>query len=144
MRHALNNESWKSLLPETSDWLEKVQVGTGPATVSGAHHVVAVKADENDKDSFKLNAPKLPSDLAKKLTDAAKALGWRTGAGALHVAVDGASFTLVPQPSTKVGGRQLARQLGLDAAKATKELKIQNLAFAQADGLPGEIGRAHV
>ncbi len=137
MRHALTNESWKSLLPDISDWLEKVTVANGPATVAGAHLVIAVKGQDDNKDAFNLNAPKLPGDLSKKIVEAAKALGWRLSAGALHLSVDGAGYTLIPQNSTKVSGKQLGRQLGLDAAKATKELKIGQLAIAHADGLPG-------
>ncbi len=135
MRHALANESWKSLQPDVTDWLEKVSVAAGPATAAGAHHVVSVKTQDGDKDLFSINAPKLPAELSKKLADAAKALGWRTSAGSIHVTVDGAGYTLVPLNSTKVSARQIARQYGLDAAKATKELKLGHVALTQADGL---------
>ena len=136
MRHALQQESWKSLLPDVNDWLSAVRLTAGAAVVSGAHHVVAVKGHDDNKDLFTLNAPKLPAELQGKITAAAKALGWRLSAGSLHLSIDGATYTLVAQNSTRVHASALARQLGLDAAKAIKELRIQHLAFAVADGLP--------
>ena len=136
MRHGLSNESWKSLLPDVAAWLDRVAVEGGTATVVGAHHVLAVKPHETDKDQFTLNAPKFSADLTRKLTDQARALGWRPGAGPLHLSADGQGYSLVPQSSTKASPRQVARQLGLDAAKATKELKLTHLALASADGLP--------
>ena len=129
MRHALSQESWKSLLSASYHWLDKVTLAGATATVAGAHHVVAVKTDPNDKDCFIVDAPELPDATRAKLSDAAKALGWRTSAGPLHLRSDGVGFTLVALASTKVGSRQLARQLGLDAAKATKELALTHLAF---------------
>lgn len=136
MRHALAQEPWKALLPDASEWLDKVAVTAGAALASGAHHVLAVKGDLENKDVFTINAPKLDQALTKKLLDQAKAVGWRASAGALHLSVDGSSFTLIAQSMTRVGDKQLARQLGLDAARATKELKIQHLALAVGDGLP--------
>jgi len=134
MRHALQNESWKNLLPDSSDWLNVVQVAAGQVA-TGAHTVVVVKGQDDNKDAFAFNAPKLDAELVRKLTAAATALGWKLSAGPLHLAVDGSAFTLVPQSTVKVHARQVARQLGLDAAKATKELKISHLAFAAAEGL---------
>jgi leucyl aminopeptidase len=135
MRHALSNESWKSLLPDTHDWLDKVAVTAGPGKVDGAHHVVAVKTGEDAKDQIVLSAPKLDAELSRKIIAAATALNWKPSAGALHVAVDGTAFTLVPVNATRAMDRQLARQLGLDAAKATKELKINSLALCTSDKL---------
>ena len=134
MRHALQSEPWKNLLPDTSEWLSTVQV-TANSNASGAHHIVAVKGSNDDKDSFIVNAPKLSATLVQKLESAAKALGWKPSAGAVHVIVDGTGFTLVPQSTVKVHQRQVARQLGLDSAKATKELKLAHLAFCAAEGL---------
>lgn len=136
MRHALAKEPWKSLLSDASEWLEKVAVAASGPTVSGAHHVVAVKGDNDNKDNFTVNAPKLPDSVQRKIQEQAKAVGWRPSAGPLHINVDGLAITLVLQSSTKVSERQLARQLGLDAAKATKELKLSHLAFCEAAGLP--------
>ncbi len=135
MRHALSNEPWKTLLPDTHEWLDKVQVATGNgAKVDGAHHVIAVKGGEGDaKDSFTLWANKLPDDLKTKITAAATTLNWKPSAGPVHLTVDGANFTLVAVNSTKAHDRQLARQLGLDAARATKELKIAHLAYCSND-----------
>ena len=139
MRHALQTESWKNLLPDTIDWLGSVQL-SATASAPGAHLVVAVKGQDDNKDAFSLNAPKLDAETARKITAAATSLGWKLGAGALHLVVDGAGVTLVPQSSVKVHAKQVARQLGLDAAKATKELKIAHLAFCAADGLaPTEV-----
>lgn len=136
MRHALSNEPWRNLLSDSHDWLGTVKVAAaGAATVAGAHHVVAVKTQEDNKDLFTLNAPKLSPDLSRKLIDSAKALGWRPGAGSLHLQVDGVSCTLVPQSTVRVHPRQTARQLGLDAAKATKELRLAHLALVAGDGL---------
>jgi leucyl aminopeptidase len=137
MRHALANEPWKSLLPDSAAWLDQVKLQAGPATTAGAHHVVAVKGDENDKTAFVLDAPKVPAGTAAKILDAAKALGWKPSAGALHVQLGGEggfAATLVPLNTTKVGRRQIGRQLGLDAAKAVKELKINHLVLCEAAG----------
>jgi len=136
MRHALSNEPWKSLLPDSYDWLEKVSLSGASPLVAGAHYVVAVKAHETDKDQLVLNAPKLPQETAHQILEQVKALGWRLGAGSLTLAVGGQAFTLVPQSTTKVTASQSARQLGLDAAKATKELRPQHLALAAAEGMP--------
>lgn len=137
MRHGLNNEAWKSLLPDSAEWLERVVLNGGAATVLGAHHVVAVKADDNDKDQFKLSATKVPADLNTKILDTARGLGWRPSAGALHLKVDGSGYTLVPLSAVRAPAPQVARQLGIDAAKATKDLKIGQLAFCSAEGLSG-------
>ncbi|MBM4251427.1 MAG: leucyl aminopeptidase [Deltaproteobacteria bacterium] len=134
MRHALQSESWKNLLPDTIDWLGQVQLHA-TETAAGAHTIVAVKGNEDNKDAFVINAPKLNSELVRKISAAATGLGWKPSAGALHLVVDGAGFTLVSQSAVKVHAKQTARQLGLDAAKATKDLKIAHLAFAAADGL---------
>jgi leucyl aminopeptidase len=134
MRHALSQESWKSLLPASYHWLDKVNLAGESATVAGAHHVVAAKVDPNDKERFVVDAPALPEATRTKLLEAARSMGWRTAAGTLHLSLDGLKFSLVPLSSTKVGSRQLARQLGLDAAKATKELAITHLAFCAVDG----------
>jgi leucyl aminopeptidase len=136
MRHALASESWKSLLPDSHDWLDQVTLAAAAApTLAGAHHVVAVKGDPDNKDLFTLNAPKLPADALRKVTDAARSLGWRLGAGPLHLTEGGINYTLVPQSSTRAHERQLARQLGLDGAKALKELKLTHVALCQAEGL---------
>ena len=136
MRHALQSESWKNLLPDTIDWLGQVQFSAGESA-AGAHTVVAIKTNEDQKDAFTLNAPKLANELVQKISAGATSLGWKPSAGALHLVIDGAGYTLVPQSSVKVHTKQVARQLGLDAAKATKDLKIGHLAFAAAEGLPG-------
>jgi leucyl aminopeptidase len=135
MRHALANENWTTLTPDSYEWLDKVKLAGGDATVAGAHHVVAVKGDADDKDAFKLQASKLPDATQKKILDGAKAVNWRTGAGALHLSVDGMSYTLVSLSSVKTSERQIARQLGLDAAKAIKELKLTHVALCAAPGL---------
>src|SRR5262245_57650696 len=97
MRHALANESWKNLLPDTHDWLDKVSVtAAGGAKVDGAHHVVAVKTGDEAKDQILLSAPKLDAELQRKIVAAATALNWKPSAGAVHLVVDGAPFTLVP------------------------------------------------
>lgn len=135
MRHALSQESWKALLSASYHWLEKVTLSGATATVAGAHHVVAVKVDPNDKDRFLVDASALPEATRTKLADAAKALGWRTSAGPLHLSVGDLGFTLVSVASTKVGSCQLARQLGLDAAKATKDLALTHVAFCAVANL---------
>jgi leucyl aminopeptidase len=136
MRHALSNEAWKNLLPDSVEWLDKVAVTATGGTADGAHHVIAARAGGDDaKDSIVLDAPKLPEAQRSKLEAAAKALGWRPSAGALHLSVDGFNATLVPVNTTRAPERQLARQLGLDAAKATKELKVAHLALCASDKL---------
>jgi len=134
MRHGLNNESWKTLLPDTFDWLDTVQISASP-TAAGAHHVVAVTGNKDNKDQFTLNAPKLSADQQSKLVNALNTLGWKLSAGPQHLVVDGTGFTVVAQSSVKVLARQTARQFGLDAAKALKELKVSHVAFCAADGL---------
>jgi leucyl aminopeptidase len=135
MRHALNSESWKNLLPDASFWLDKVSLDLAGATVPGAHHVVAAKSVEDEKQAFALNAPALPDATRKALDAAVRALGWRPAAGSVHVTEGGATFTIVPQTSVKVGAVQAGRQLGLDAAKALKDLRLGHVAFCEVDGL---------
>lgn len=136
MRHALAKETWKNLLPDVNQWLDSVAVEAGAGQVAGAHHIVAVCTGEEVKDQIVLDAPKLSEALRTKLVDAAKSVGWRPSAGSLHLSADGLTATLVPLNSTKVSVQQVARQLGLDAAKATKELKISQLALCSATQLP--------
>ncbi len=136
MRHGLNQESWKSLLPEVYSWLATVKVSFSDKVSSGNHQVVAVKTPEKDsKDSFTINAPKFSQDLVKKLTEQATLLGWKPSAGALHLTTENATFTLVAQSSVKASAKQVARQFGIDAAKATKELKLKGISFVEASGL---------
>ena len=137
MRHALSSEPWSNLLPDASHWLDKVKLEIVGATVAGAHHVVAVKAVEDEKQAFAINAPNLPEALRKALDTAVRSIGWRPAAGAAHVSEDGVNFTLVPQTSVKVGSVQAARQFGLDAAKAVKDLRVNQLVFCEADSLSG-------
>lgn len=135
MRHALTNESWKNLLPDSHEWLDKVAVTAQSGKVDGAHHVVAVKTGDDVKDQIVLSAPKLDAELQRKIVAAAVALHWKPSAGALHVVVDSTAFTLVPLNTTRAMDRQLGRQLGLDAARATKELKIAALALCAPETL---------
>jgi leucyl aminopeptidase len=135
MRHALSNESWKSLLPDSYDWLNQVSVTGASAITTDAHHVVGVIADAKDKEKYKINGSVLPQDFVAKVTAAAGAVGWKPSAGALHLKVDNVGLTLVPQSSVEVSARQISRQLGLDAAKAVKELKIAKLALCKGEGL---------
>lgn len=137
MRHALDNESWKNLLPDASLWLESVKFDLVGTVVTGAHHIVAAKAVDDEKQVFALNAPTLPDSLRKALDSAVRAIGWRPSAGTVHVAESGMTFSIVPQTSVKVSAVQAGRQLGLDTAKAIKELRATQLVFCEADGLSG-------
>lgn len=137
MRHALNSEPWSNLLPDASHWLDKVKFEIVGATVPGAHHVVAVKSVEDEKQAFTINAPTLPEATRKALDSAARSIGWRPAAGAVHVSEAGVNYTLVAQTSVKVGPVQAARQLGLDAAKAIKDLRVGHLVFCEAEGFSG-------
>jgi len=134
MRHALNNTAWKSLLPDVCDWLETVKVNTSTAAPVGVHSVVGVKPNEENKDQFSVDATKL-GEVGKKLESAARALGWRPGAGPLHLTEAGTNYTLVPRSGVRAHARQVARQLGLDAAKATKDLKISQLCLCPGEGM---------
>lgn len=135
MRHALGNESWKSLMPDSSEWLNQVAVTVSAALTTDAHHIVGVVGDEKDKEKFRINGTALPQDFVAKISAAAAAVGWKAAAGPVHLSVDGVAVTLVPQSTVKVSYKQLSRQLGLDAAKAVKDLKIAKLAICQGDGL---------
>jgi leucyl aminopeptidase len=135
MRHALSNESWKSLLPDSYDWLSQVKVAVAAGSVSDAHHIVGVISDEKEKDKFRINAPALAQDFVAKVTVAATNLGWKPSAGPLHLNIDKVPVTLVPQSSVKVSSKQISRQIGLDAAKAVKELKMSKIAICIGDAL---------
>jgi len=135
MRHALNNESWKSLMPDSYDWLNQVKVTVATATVSDAHHIVGVNCDEKDKDQYRINANALTPDFIAKINAAAKSFGWKPLAGPIHLNVENVSLTLVPLSGIKVSSKQISRQIGLDAAKAIKELKTSKLAICVGDSI---------
>ncbi len=135
MRHALSNESWKSLMPDSYDWLNQVKVSVAAAVVSDAHHIVGVIGDEKDKEKFRINSAVFAEDFITKTTAAAAALGWKPSAGPIHLSVDKVSLTLVPQSSVKVSSKQISRQIGLDAAKAVKELKISKIAICTGESI---------
>src|SRR5262249_50317113 len=134
---ALSNESWKSLLPDASPWLDGVTLDVTGPTAQGAHHVVAVKPVEDEKQAFALNATALPDGTKKAVDAALRALGCRPAASATHVVVGGGRFPVVPQTTVKVGPLPAGPQLGLDAARALKELRLSHVAFCEADGFAG-------
>ncbi|NBQ52478.1 MAG: leucyl aminopeptidase family protein [Proteobacteria bacterium] len=126
------NESWKNFLPEVYNWLGKVEFGTSQNPVAGAHHVVAVTtADDSagSSDHWDIDAPQLSAEFKAKLVAAGKALGWKGGSGSLHVVIDGHAVLMVVPVKTKTSEKQRARALGIDAAKALKDLNCEAIAI---------------
>lgn len=122
------NESWKNFLPEVYTWLDKVELTSTQNPIPGAHHIVAVHTDEVS-DTWTIDAPQLSSDFKEKLVAAGKALGWKAGGGCLHVVVDGHAVVMAVPVKTKTSDKQRARALGIDAAKAVKDLRCETLAI---------------
>lgn len=137
MRHALANESWKSLLPDSSLWLNKLQLAAAAQLPQTAHAVVGVQAKDDDKANYSINARDLDKSTQDQLSSQAKALGWLPAAGPLHLQLGGRNYSLVPLPTSKVNVVQLARQFGLDAARATKELRLAHLAVFVPESYSG-------
>jgi leucyl aminopeptidase len=140
MRHALNAEPWKSLLSESSVWLDSVKVDAEAAVPQGALVAVVVRGDADNKDVFTLDAKALEGAQRGKVEAAAKAIAWRPAAGGVLVDGGGQVFALIPVSSIKATPLQLARQVGLDLAKVVKEQKIAHLAIVAPAALSvGEI-----
>jgi len=123
------NESWKNFLPEVYNWLGKIEFTTGQNPVPGAHHVVAVSANDDASDNWDIDAPNLSADFKGKLVAAGKALGWKASAGCMHVVVDGHAVLMVVPVKTRTSDKQRARALGIDAAKALKDMRCETIAI---------------
>jgi len=131
MKHAFIDQPWKALLPDTYRWLDTVKIETGTKPLTGAHHVIAVSSGEEGSESMRLDALGLDASVATKLTEAAKSLGWKGAGAPLRTMVDGVGYICVPATKIKTSSIQKSRQLGLDAAKALKDLKVDHIALWQ-------------
>jgi leucyl aminopeptidase len=127
---AATQDHWKKLLPPSFEWLQGVQISGIQALNTipeGAHLAVFVKPDTTDKERFVIDAPGLPEGTRAKLMQAASLLGWRTGAGSIHLQVDSSNFILVSISQIQSSQRQICRQAGLDSAKFIKDYKVSHL-----------------
>jgi len=118
---------WKSLLPEAYVWLSKVEMTPVSKAEKGSHHIIIADAGEND--AFTLDAKSVDAALLAKITTSAKSMGWSPTAGNYQCIVDDVGFTVVPRNKSKTTTKQLDRQIGLDAAKSIKGLKVGTLVF---------------
>jgi leucyl aminopeptidase len=134
MKTGFNKEHWKTLLPDTYDWISKVKLDTVSEPVSGATHIVALAEAKEGEDSVNLNAASLSADLQKKITTALTVAGWK-GTGSHVVVVDGCSYLLVAPTKVKTTKPQRSRALGLDAAVVLKNLKTSRVVLCKAEGL---------
>ena len=126
MKHTVDGLAWKNLLPASYDWLGSVTVRTGAGAVAGGHHIVAIKSNEAG-DDYDVESSVTAGELAKKIKAVTKDLLWKPANGPVAVAVDGSVYLLIPRTPIKVGPRQAARQLGLDATRPVKDREIQEL-----------------
>jgi len=127
-----NKEPWKNLLPEVISWLDRVTITKANDWVKDAHHAVVVGAVDDEKDTLEIDAPQLPDAVRAKISASARAIGWRAEGGVRTVIVDGTPVTLVVPSKIKTSARQRARQVGIDLARATKELRIEHLALVRS------------
>lgn len=123
------NESWKNFLPEVYNWLGTVEFQTSQNPVPGAHHIVSVMHADHATDSWEIDAPNLSADFKSKIVTGAKAIGWKASSGSLHLVVDGFPVVVVVPVKTKTSDKQRARALGIDAAKALKDIRCETLAI---------------
>jgi leucyl aminopeptidase len=135
MTQAFAKESWKSLLPEVYRWLDTVKTADVNDLVSGAQHIVAVSAGSESNSKFEIKSSSIPAPLKEKITAACDLLGWQGKSGALQVIVDQKAFTLLSLCKVKTSKIQIARQLGLDAARVLKDYQYGHLVFCNSDDL---------
>ena len=136
MKTGFNKEQWKSLLPETYEWAQKVTLDMVSDLVSGATHVVTLaesKAD-GDADAINLNTPDIPDPLQKKIIASLTAAGWK-GAGSFVTVVEGTPFLAIAPPKIKTTKPQKSRAVGLTAAAALKTLKTNHVVICKAEGI---------
>ncbi len=145
MGHALAREQWNTLLPPIHNWLHTATIKETKTAVDGAHYGVVVRSDQADKDKVSIDAPDLDDGLKAKLLGQANTLGWRPSAGPLHLNVDQNTYTLVAISSVPASLKQVARQVGLDLAKALKELKLKHLVLCStSQGLILDIAEGYI
>ena len=136
MKTGFNKEPWKGLLPEVFGWADKVEITKITEIVPGAHHVVAVaNGSDEEKESIEIDAPALSDTIRKKISDHAKALGWKGGSGSIAMVVDGVAYLAVVQTKIKTTLPQRARQFGQDAAKAIKDCKVDHIVLCKTKEL---------
>lgn len=136
MKTGFNKETWKTLLPETYEWTQKVTLDVTSDLISGATHVVTLAESKGDADAdaIVLNAPEIAEPLQKKIVASLTAAGWK-GAGSFVTVVEGTPFLAIAPVKVKTTKPQKSRAVGLNAAGALKNLKINHLVICKAEGI---------
>jgi leucyl aminopeptidase len=144
MKTGFNKEPWKTLLPETYEWSQKVVLDTIDSPVQGACHIVCLAESKSDTDKsdktesddapLALNAPSLSDSLKTKILDTLNTTGFK-GASPSIVVVDQATYLVMPPVKIKTTKPQKGRSIGLTAVGSLKNLKASHVVVCKADGI---------
>jgi len=134
MDQVLAQKPWRSFLPEAYHWTAKLKPEAVKAPQAGATHLVAVSTNDAKK-TIDIKCASLDQSTKDKLQKAIAAHGWQGKSGTLSVVVDDKAFVLLPLPKIRTTAPQIARQFGLDAARAIKDNRLTQVVIGDAEGL---------
>ncbi len=124
--------NWRDYLSKEYTWASTMKLGQTNAPVAGAIHFLIADELNPDDESPKVTLTKSVFDdnWKKDLETAAANSGWKPSAnGTCFIQHQGFNFLLVVPTQLKVTSSQKSRQLGLDFAKALKNIKTNRWVF---------------
>lgn len=133
MKFGFQREPWRDLIPEVVGWIEKTTMNKATDVVQGGHHIAAVVV--GDDEQFEVDCPAMAEGVRKKVAKAIAATGWKGAGVSPCVHLDGANFVLIAPVKIKTTAQQKGRQLGQDAAKAVKDLRVEHLVICKPKDL---------
>ena len=130
--------SWKSHLPELHSWAEQVSISTDISVPEASHHLLVIKEQKGQKCAYHIDAPLLPkqiqNDLYRQLAD----LGYRARPDIITLQNGDSFYLLVSQPEIACSSLRTGRQVGLNAAKALRQITIEKLCIHSGEDAPAE------
>ncbi len=125
---------WQQLLPQAFQWLEAAKFSHSQTIDKGTHVVVPVEKTQSLGKSICSGVSSQTFSTMEKL---AKQAGWNSSSSKpLTLVLDGIAYSLVGVSTVKRSPLQLARQVGLDAAKLFKQnYTVEKISFCDAGDL---------